>query len=189
MRGLLNNNKIPYRAKYNLFRIVLSQPSPYTLRCCQSKERTVSPLLRSLTQVVSRCFRLTGFSVCKSCFGREAFQAASACNHRLFRPGIYLTDWFGLEVYAKPDGVRVGAHALYRLRWCLNQVWDEKVRRRGHLQGDDGRSMGFPAFVAGCIWRRCCENHFKGELVSKKKRSIGSPDMRCLSGCPLTRSS
>ena len=32
--------------------------------------------------------------------------------------------------------------------------------------------MGFPAFVAGCIWRRCGENHFKGELVYSKREAI-----------------
>ena len=88
-----------------------------------------------------------------SCFGLnlETSQADLACYHGLFLPGIYLTDWFGLGVCqtlwsqgGRPCFVST-AVASY------NQVWEFQVRRRGHLQGDDGRSMGFPAFVAGCM--------------------------------------
>ena len=67
----------------------------------------------------------------------------------------------------------MGAHVVYRLWWRLNPLWRCQVRRRGNLQGDDARSMGFPAFVAGLLWRRCCENHFEGEMVPTQREALG----------------
>ena len=66
----------------------------------------------------------------------------------------------------------MGAHALYRLRWRL-------ITKYGSFkyEGEDiykATMEGAWAFLLlwQAAWRRCGENHFKGELVYSKREAI-----------------